>query len=469
MANRTIRSVYFTRLALENVRSFSERQELKLIGNEGRPAQWTLILGDNGVGKTTLLECLARMRPVLNPSSNENDDQTIDCFEPEFKGEESNDTLDTYARSGPNTIAKLKAELSYGVPFIEEEACSKPESCKGSISTWLEIARRHGQLERFSADGDETISDVDEPFVLAYGAGRHPKTNGLEQTETAGPVSSLFKVESALRDAESLLSLLEFATLKGNEQAKGQRDALKRMLAEILPDLECSQNIEIHGPSISSTTSKANGVWVLTDYGKVPLSRLSLGYQTVVAWTLDIAWRLLERYPDSDDPMREAAIVIVDEIDLHLHPRWQRTIRQHLTEHFPNIQFIATAHSPLMAQSSLDGNLAVLRKHEDHTEILNDPTVIKEWRIDQVITSELFGLESARPPEVEKALTRRHELTLQEKLSANEQRELAELDRIADSLPSAETEDDRNAMAIIRRAAEALTRGESAERKDGRT
>ena len=144
-----------------------------------------------------------------------------------------------------------------------------------------------------------------EPFVLAYGAGRHPKTNGLEQTETAGPVSSLFKVESALLDAESLLSLLEFATLKGNEQAKGQRDSLKRMLAEILPDLECSQNIEIHGPSISSTTSKANGVWVLTDYGKVPLSRLSLGYQTVVAWTLDIAWRLLERYPDSDDPMRE--------------------------------------------------------------------------------------------------------------------------------------------------------------------
>ena len=49
----------------------------------------------------------------------------------------------------------------------------------------------------------------------------------------------------------------------------------------------------------------------------------------------------------------------------------------------------ATAHSPLMAQSSLGANLAVLRKLEDHAVILNDPSVIKEWRLDQVITSDL--------------------------------------------------------------------------------
>ena len=83
----------------------------------------------------------------------------------------------------------------------------------------------------------------------------------------------------------------------------------------------------------------------------VSLGRLSLGYQTVFAWTLDIAWRLIERYPRSPNPLQEPAIVLVDEIDLHLHPHWQRDIREHLTEQFPRIQFIATAHSPLMAQS----------------------------------------------------------------------------------------------------------------------
>ena len=168
------------------------------------------------------------------------------------------------------------------------------------------------------------------------------------------------------------------------------------MLVEVLPDVDRAQDIEILGPRISDSSDIETGVRVTTPYGNVPLSQLSLGYQTMFAWTVDIAWRLLARYPNSPNALEEPAIVIVDEIDLHLHPRWQREIRDHLTGHFPSVQFIATAHSPLMAQDSLGANLAVLRKLEDHALILNDPTVIKEWRLDQVITSDLFNLASAR-------------------------------------------------------------------------
>ena len=57
-------AVYFSSLELANVRCFGKRQVLELTDDEGRPAQWTLLLGDNGVGKTTLLQCLAWMRPV---------------------------------------------------------------------------------------------------------------------------------------------------------------------------------------------------------------------------------------------------------------------------------------------------------------------------------------------------------------------------------------------------------------------
>ena len=57
--------VYFKSLSLTNVRSFGEMQQLDMTDTDGRPAQWTLILGDNGVGKTTLLQCLASMRPIL--------------------------------------------------------------------------------------------------------------------------------------------------------------------------------------------------------------------------------------------------------------------------------------------------------------------------------------------------------------------------------------------------------------------
>ena len=67
--------IYFSSLELENVRCFGEqRQTLELTDNaKGQPAQWTLLLGDNGVGKTTLLQCLAWMRPV--PAGAQNDDE----------------------------------------------------------------------------------------------------------------------------------------------------------------------------------------------------------------------------------------------------------------------------------------------------------------------------------------------------------------------------------------------------------
>ena len=452
MPKRPAHPVYFTKLVLENIRSFSERQELKLIDADGRPAGWTLLVGDNGVGKTTLLQCLARMRPVFNrpPDENSNPTPNPDPVEPEFAGEEDNDVLDALARSIVNTEATLEAQLSFGVPLAGRRARRM-----GTISTWLSITRSRGRLTGFACGG-ESPENVEEPLVLAYGAGRHPKKTNFDKVIGTDLVESLFKVEATLHDAEDLLYRLEFGSLKNNRSAKKRLDSLKRMLVEVLPDISGAQDIEILGPPISDSSGGETGVRVTTPYGNVPLSQLSLGYQTVFAWTVDIAWRLLERYPKSPNPLQEPAIVIVDEIDLHLHPRWQREIREHLTGHFPGIQFIATAHSPLMAQSSLGANLAVLRKLEDHAVILNDPSVIKEWRLDQVITSDLFDLASARPHEVEKLLNRRRQLAEKGARSVEEQQELAALDGKVGELPTAESPADQNAMDIIRQAAAAL-------------
>lgn len=458
MPKRPARPVYFTKLELENVRSFGERQELNLIDTDGRPARWTLLVGDNGVGKTTLLQCLARMRPVFNRPPDENTDPTHDpdLVEPELAGEEDNFVLDALARSIKSTEAKLDAQLSFGVPLSGRRRLPR----RGTISTWIRITRSGGRLTGFERGGEtpEDIDDIEEPLVLAYGAGRHPKTASIEKSVATGLVESLFKVESTLYDAEDLLYRLDYRALKDDEVARVRLDGLKQMLVEVLPDLHRTKDIEIHGPPISGSFGVQSGVHVKTPYGNVPLSQLSLGYQTVFAWTVDMAWRLLERYPDSPTPLKEPAIVIVDEIDLHLHPRWQREIREHLTGHFPGIQFIATAHSPLMAQSSLGSNLAVLRKMNDHALILNDPAVIQEWRLDQVITSELFGLPSARPQDIEALLDRRYQLAEKQDLSADEKQELEILDTKMSKLPTAESSTDQHAINIIRQAAEVLKR-----------
>lgn len=88
---------------------------------------------------------------------------------------------------------------------------------------------------------------------------------------------------------------------------------------------------------------------LLIDHGGITLdvSQLSDGERGILALVLDLARRLSQANPSLADPLRNGeAIVLIDELDLHLHPKWQRTIVEHLTGVFPRCQFIATTHSP---------------------------------------------------------------------------------------------------------------------------
>jgi predicted ATP-binding protein involved in virulence len=186
------------------------------------------------------------------------------------------------------------------------------------------------------------------------------------------------------------------------------------------------------------------------------LRDLSHGYQTMVAWVVDLASRMFEAYPDSENPLAEAAVALVDEIDLHLHPRWQREITSYLDALFPNVQFIVTAHSPLVVQAPGVTNVAVLRRNGDHVEILNDPEQVRGWRIDQILTSDLFGLGSARPLDVERLIDRQQELILLDDLTDAQRQELREVEERLAKLAPGETAQDREAWTLIHEMARKL-------------
>ena len=443
------RPIYFEQLTIENVRSFSGPQQLTLLDEHDRPARWTLIVGDNGVGKTTLLQCLARMAPVFNDPADDDTGPRAREVEPELVREE-NSVLRALARNRATEPTRLSARLSVGARLKGPKRRSP-----NTIATSLEFTQTRNGIANFKVGG-ESHKRVQEPLVVGYSASRRPRAATLDSFITENPLASLLEIETELCDAEELLCRLDYSSLKGQDRATRFLANLKAALSEILPYVGGPDDIQILGPRSSIHDSERTGVHVRTPSGRVPLHQLSLGYRTVFAWTVDLAWRLLERYPRSSKPLHQPAIVLVDEVDLHLHPLWQRDVRDHLAERFPQVQFIATTHSPLMAQSSLGANLAIVRWENDHAVIEDDPVVVDGWRLDQVVTSDLFGLVSSRPRHIAALQQRRLKLAQKSPLSDTERAELSELDRVVRELPTADTPGDQAAMDFIRKAAASL-------------
>ena len=97
----------------------------------------------------------------------------------------------------------------------------------------------------------------------------------------------------------------------------------------------------------------------------IAVRHLSDGERGVLALVLDLARRLVQANPEMDNPVLEAeAVVLIDEIDLHLHPSWQRTIVRNLTSTFPRCQFIATTHSPQVVGEVAHNNIHIMANGE---------------------------------------------------------------------------------------------------------
>jgi len=187
----------------------------------------------------------------------------------------------------------------------------------------------------------------------------------------------------------------------------------------------------------------------------VPLASLSVGYQTMFAWTVDLAWRLAEHHKEADEPLLQPAIVLIDELDLHLHPKWQRRIRGDLSEVFPQVQFVVTTHSPILAQTYLDTNIAVVRKEGDHATIENEPHVVRTWRLDQVSESLLYDVETY-PPEVVAAYRTRADLLAKQSFTEDEKRRLDDANAVIAAIPTEEDPEDQRALTLIREAAQLI-------------
>ena len=419
-------AMYFTSLSLENVRAFGSPQSLTFVDKDNKISLWNLILGGNGVGKTTLMQSLAVMWPVPGYETRLDTTPTLSTAELS-ESEEDGDIIHFMRRDGRGTgtmTATLKteagAEVTVGVTII------------GSM-------KLADKLKDVKWHNDPHILRSGGPLVIGYGAARHVGHGNLAVVKERKATQSLFSDAIDLYDAEKIIEGLHYRAISSSaESGRDQQrlDRLKAAVARLLPDLTAAQ-IVINEPRVEGRDQ--SGVLVQTPSGVTPLAGLSLGYQTMFALTVDLAWRLIEAFPESNEPLYENAIVLIDEVDLHLHPQWQRSLRKHLLECFPKVQFIATSHSPITAQETLSegGNVAVVRWVEGEAHILNNPIPKGEWRSDQLLESELFGFGSDRSQQAEAKIYERVALIRKPNRTAEEEERLRELDEFVASLPTA--------------------------------
>ena len=167
--------------------------------------------------------------------------------------------------------------------------------------------------------------------------------------------------------------------------------------------------------------------------GRVPIEALSQGTTSIIGWVGAVIQRLHDTADGSTPPLERDAIVLVDELDAHMHPGWQQVLVERLGELFPNIQFIATTHSPLIVSGMPVEQVTVFRR-DDNGQVVKvalpeDGTI---GRADQLLTSRLFGLHSTLDSLTRAAVFDYQSLLLQDSRSPEEETEMRRLRHLLD-------------------------------------
>jgi hypothetical protein len=137
----------------------------------------------------------------------------------------------------------------------------------------------------------------------------------------------------------------------------------------------------------------------------VPFGALSDGYQAYISWTGDLLYHLSTTCPPSMRLAEMRGVVLVDEIDLHLHPSWQRDIASTISDALPMLQFVFTTHSPIVAGTLDASNIFMMEDESDgSSRVVQLDEQLYGRTAEEVLNSPYFGVDTSRAPEFEDRL-----------------------------------------------------------------
>ena len=403
-------------LRLDNIKCF-DGSTLRFAKKE-EPHRWVTFLSENGGGKSTALQALAVL--LAGPES-------VQKLAPRpigwLRDENKAGLIATRVHQGVNDPGQHgddKVRRAFGYSFhvtgsrpltIRNRSYSEPaiiESKESNLS-WL-------RQNAFAAMGKGW-------FAAGYGAFRRlTRSNrilipSLEPQARFTNFVTQFNEDEPLSAFEQWMVYLDYRIGKLNDNdARRKQEIGIAAINSLLPE----------GVEFDSVSGEGR-IYFNINGIPVPTTSLSDGYRSILALSGDLVWRLLNTFPDSPHPLHEEGVVLIDELDIHLHPVWQQKIAGLLRVQFPNIQFIVATHSPLIAAGAGEDALTLKFDIVDGKSRVTEVRDIAAMNVDRILQSEAFGLVSPYSPQTQAKIDRYDDLK-RRKRKPNEEKELAQLE-----------------------------------------
>lgn len=344
------------------LRNFRNYEKFEIDFNE----KLNVIVAENGAGKTTILDAIAI---ALSPFIGEFSFGKMKSFK-------NTDARLTINKNSKSIMKEMESNYPIRIEAIgvfnnKNEEWSRSLNKRGLRTTNKDAknlsnyAKELQNLVRL-----DTISSISLPIISLYGTNRLCNIKGKAFKEANMREYAYLKV------LEHTLDYVSFYSWFINESKAEYDNLINRIQnAENIKDYSIEESITLKNTREAVNTCLKISEWNNLRYdstfnditvthpiqGTVPISYLSDGVQGMLALTADIAYRCSRLNPHLDNAPKETeGIVMIDEVDLHLHPRWQQMVLPSLQEAFPLIQFIVTTHSPQVITSVKNQSIQII-------------------------------------------------------------------------------------------------------------
>ena len=326
--SKLVKNCYVSSFKINNFKSIKNLQinvSDKCLNSSVAP--WTVFLGENGLGKSSILQALC-----------------LSLIDPDY----AND-------------------------FISGFKILNNKSSKGFVEVILDD-QSHNRID-FNSNEKKILSNFISVsnYVIAYGSTRLAQQSSLrmERGTKYFKVRNLFDHTAAIRNAEKWL-----LGLKNKRSFTSAANIIKAAL-----DLDNSYRL----------TKSTTGLILIKGNSKISLEQLSDGFKSSISLIVDIL-SVLNRGMENFENIE--GIVFIDELELHLHPRWKMKYITSFRKAFPKVQVFATTHDPLCLKGLYEGEVVVLKEVNKTTQVITDLPDVSTLKAEQLLTSEFFGLSS---------------------------------------------------------------------------